>query len=91
MRQSCIPAFVELTRRRKSDDVEDHPRQDHADGDRRVASPRPLWFDASPQGRSFKAAPGGSLFHEQYLDGVAVVINAQEAAGLDIVRMVNGL
>jgi 5-methyltetrahydropteroyltriglutamate--homocysteine methyltransferase len=51
----------------------------------------PLWFDASLQGRSFKAALGDSLFHEQYLDGVAAVINAQEAAGLDIVKVVNGL
>ena len=47
--------------------------------------PRPLWFDASLQGRSFKAALGNSLFREQYLDAVAAVINAQEAAGLDIV------
>jgi 5-methyltetrahydropteroyltriglutamate--homocysteine methyltransferase len=47
--------------------------------------PRPLWFDASLGGRSFKAALGDSLFREQYLDAVAAVINAQEAAGLDIV------
>ena len=47
--------------------------------------PRPLWFDASLHGRSFKAALGDSLFREQYLDAVAAVINAQEAAGLDIV------
>ena len=47
--------------------------------------PRPLWFDASLQGRSFKAALGDSLFREQYLDAVAAMINAQEAAGLDIV------
>src|SRR5438045_8654692 len=47
--------------------------------------PRPLWFDASLQGRSFKTALGDSLFREQYLDAVAAVINAQEAAGLDIV------
>jgi 5-methyltetrahydropteroyltriglutamate--homocysteine methyltransferase len=47
--------------------------------------PRPLWFDASLNGRSFKAALGESLFREQYLDAVAAVINAQEAAGLDIV------
>ncbi len=47
--------------------------------------PRPLWFDASLQGRSFKAALGDSLFREQYLDAVAAAINAQEAAGLDIV------
>lgn len=40
---------------------------------------------------SFKAALGDSLFREQYLDAVAAVINAVEAAGLDIVRMVNGL
>ncbi|HEU0154570.1 MAG TPA: cobalamin-independent methionine synthase II family protein [Stellaceae bacterium] len=47
--------------------------------------PRPLWFDASLGGRSFKDALGDSLFREQYLDAVAAVINAQEAAGLDIV------
>ncbi|MGH7059643.1 MAG: hypothetical protein ACREFH_04580, partial [Stellaceae bacterium] len=45
----------------------------------------PLWFDASLGGRSFKAALGDSLFREQYLDAVAAVINAQEAAGLHIV------
>jgi len=27
--------------------------------------PRPLWFEASLQGRSFKAALGDSLFREQ--------------------------
>jgi 5-methyltetrahydropteroyltriglutamate--homocysteine methyltransferase len=47
--------------------------------------PRPLWFDMSLDGRSFKSALGESLFREQYMDAVAAVINAQEAAGLDIV------
>src|ERR1700730_8913444 len=47
--------------------------------------PRPLWYDASLGGRSFKAALGVSLFREQYLEAVAASINAQEAAGLDIV------
>jgi hypothetical protein len=47
--------------------------------------PRPLWYDANLSGRSFKAAPGDSMFREQYLDAVAAVINAQEAPGLDIV------
>jgi 5-methyltetrahydropteroyltriglutamate--homocysteine methyltransferase len=47
--------------------------------------PRPLWYDAGLGGRSFKAALGDSLFREQYLDAVAAIINAQEAAGLDIV------
>src|SRR5215467_3973309 len=47
--------------------------------------PRPLWYYASLGGRSFKAALGDSLFREQYLDAVAAIINAQEAAGLDIV------
>ena len=47
--------------------------------------PRPLWFDASLNGRPFKAALGEFLFREQYLDAVAAVINAQEAAGLDVV------
>jgi 5-methyltetrahydropteroyltriglutamate--homocysteine methyltransferase len=36
-------------------------------------------------GRSFKSALGASLFRKQYMDAVAAVINAQEAAGLDIV------
>jgi len=47
--------------------------------------PRPLWYNANLDGRSFKAAMGDSMFREQYLDAVAAVINAQEAAGLDIV------
>jgi len=47
--------------------------------------PRPLWYHASLGGRSFKSALGDSLFREQYLDAVAAIINAQEAAGLDIV------
>jgi 5-methyltetrahydropteroyltriglutamate--homocysteine methyltransferase len=47
--------------------------------------PRPLWYDVSLNGRSFKAALGDSLFREQYIDAVAAIINAQEAAGLDIV------
>src|SRR6266852_4328304 len=32
--------------------------------------PRPLWFDASLGGRSFKTMMGDSLFREQYLDTV---------------------
>ena len=67
---------------------------------RRCSPPRATWFcrPRSParirarcgstrawQGRSFKAALGDSLFREQYLDAVAAIINAQEAAGLDIV------
>jgi 5-methyltetrahydropteroyltriglutamate--homocysteine methyltransferase len=47
--------------------------------------PRPLWFTESLRGRSFKAALGDTLFREQYMDAVACIINAQEAAGLDIV------
>src|SRR5262245_54507915 len=47
--------------------------------------PRPLWFTESLRGRSFKAALGDSLFREQYMDAIACIINAQEAAGLDIV------
>src|SRR5438045_9698878 len=49
------------------------------------SDPRPLWYDANLQGRSFKTMMGDSLFREQYLDAVAAIINAQEAAGLDIV------
>ena len=33
--------------------------------------PRPLWFDMSLNGRSFKSALGESLFREQYMDAVA--------------------
>ena len=44
-----------------------------------------MWFYLSLNGRSFKAALGESLFREQYFDAVAAIINAQEAAGLDIV------
>src|SRR5256884_408037 len=47
--------------------------------------PRPLWFTESLRGRSFKAALGDALFREQYMDAVACIINAREAAGLDIV------
>ena len=47
--------------------------------------PRPLWYDANLSGRSFKSALGDSMFREQYQDAVASVVNAQEAAGLDIV------
>src|SRR5437016_8619435 len=46
---------------------------------------RPLWYDANLSGRSFKTMMGDSLFREQYVDAVAAIINAQEAAGLDIV------
>jgi hypothetical protein len=44
--------------------------------------PRPLWFDLSLNGRSFKSALGESLFREQYIDAVGAIINAQEAAAL---------
>src|SRR5688572_4305586 len=47
--------------------------------------PRPLWYEANLDGRSFKTMMGDSLFREQYVDAVAAIINAQEAAGLDIV------
>jgi 5-methyltetrahydropteroyltriglutamate--homocysteine methyltransferase len=47
--------------------------------------PRPLWFDRSLDGRSFKTALGDSLFREQYLDAVASIVAEQSAAGLDIV------
>src|SRR5574337_198040 len=46
--------------------------------------PRPLWFNESLRGRSFKQAMGDSLFREQYVDAVTCIINAQESAGLDI-------
>ena len=65
-------------------DAESHQQPHDADGHRR-SYPRPLWFTESLHGRSFKAALGDSLFPEQYMDAVACIINAQEAAGLDIV------
>src|SRR5436305_9833160 len=45
--------------------------------------PRPLWFDRSLDGRSFRSALGDSLFREQYLDAVASIIDEQESAGPD--------
>src|SRR3974390_2560167 len=51
--------------------------------------PRPLWFDRSLAGRSFKTALGDSLFREQYLDAVSSIIAEQSAAGLDIVTDVD--
>src|SRR6201986_4742665 len=47
--------------------------------------PRPLWFDRSLDGRSFKSGLSESMFRQQYLDAVAAIINAQDAAELDIV------
>src|SRR5260221_3597567 len=47
--------------------------------------PRPLWYNANLNGQSFKTMLGDSLFREQYFDAVAAIINAQEAAGLDII------
>src|SRR5438552_15481836 len=47
--------------------------------------PRPLWYNANLNGGSSKSAMGDSLFSEQYLDAVAAIINAHEAARLDIV------
>src|SRR5438445_4984619 len=47
--------------------------------------PQPLWFTESLRGRSFKSALGDSIFREQYLDSGPALVNAQEAAGLDIV------
>jgi hypothetical protein len=79
MRLRWIPAFVELTRRRRSGDVENCPQQDRAEGDRRVISAA-FVVRASLQRRSFKAAPGDSLFHEQYLNAVVTV--TQRAEGL---------
>ncbi len=60
-------------------------RHGDADGDHRILSRPTSANDVSLSGRSFKSAMGDSLFREQYLDAIAAVINAQEAAGLDIV------
>ena len=46
--------------------------------------PKPNWYTQGLNGRSFKIAMGNTLFREQYLDAVSVVINDQEMAGLDI-------
>jgi hypothetical protein len=90
MRLSSIPAFVELTGRRKSVDAENHPRQDHANGDHRVVFCT-FVVRCEPARAVILGGAGLLAVPWQYLDGVAAVINAQEAAGLDIVRMVNGL
>jgi 5-methyltetrahydropteroyltriglutamate--homocysteine methyltransferase len=47
--------------------------------------PRPLWFNLGIGRRDFKAAMAESAFREQYLDALAVIINDQERAGMDIV------
>lgn len=46
--------------------------------------PRPSWFTANLQGRSFKVAMGDSQYREQYTDAVACYLSEQERAGLDI-------
>ena len=43
--------------------------------------PRPLWFDRSLDGRSFKSALGDSLFREQYLDAVAASSPSRKPPG----------
>src|SRR5256885_3805027 len=48
-----------------------------------VPYPRPLWFDRSLDGRSFRSSLGDSLFREQYLDAVVSIIADQESAGVD--------
>ena len=47
--------------------------------------PKPNWYNQGLHGRPFKDALGDTLFREQYLDAVSVIINDQEMAGLDIV------
>ena len=46
--------------------------------------PRPSWFDSSMWGRPLDACMLDVQFREKYRDALAVVINDQERAGLDI-------
>lgn len=46
--------------------------------------PRPLWYQANLQGRSFSAAMTDLMFREQYTDAVAAFVTDQMRAGLDI-------
>lgn len=46
--------------------------------------PRPSWFDASMWGRSLDTCMLDVRFREKYKDALAVVINDEERAGLDI-------
>jgi hypothetical protein len=64
-------------RREKSSDVENHPRQDHTDGDRRVAFCTFL-VRCKPSRVPIKAVLVDSLFHEQYQDTVASVTQRAE-------------
>src|SRR5438093_5279319 len=65
-------------------DAQGHARSDAADGDHRIVS-APAVVRREPGWTLLQGALGDSMFREQYLDAVACVINAQEAAGLDIV------
>jgi hypothetical protein len=42
--------------------------------------PRPLWYDASLSGRSFKSALGDSLFREQYLSSASTPTSSPSSA-----------
>ncbi|MBT4428570.1 MAG: cobalamin-independent methionine synthase II family protein [Rhodospirillaceae bacterium] len=47
--------------------------------------PRPEWFTSGLDGRAFSLAMGDRVFREQYNDAVAISINDQWRAGLDVV------
>ncbi|MDP7344536.1 MAG: cobalamin-independent methionine synthase II family protein [Alphaproteobacteria bacterium] len=47
--------------------------------------PRPEWFTSGLEGRAFSLAMGDRIFREQYNDAVAISINDQWRAGLDVV------
>lgn len=46
--------------------------------------PRPRWFDISMWGRSLDTCMLDVRFREKFQDAMAVVINDQERAGLDV-------
>nr|HIL76789.1 hypothetical protein [Rhodospirillales bacterium] len=46
--------------------------------------PRPSWFTENMGGQTFLEAMVNSRYREQYTDAVAVYLNEQTTAGLDI-------
>ncbi len=47
--------------------------------------PRPEWYTSGLDGRAFSLAMGDRIFREQYSDAVAISINDQWRAGVDVV------
>ena len=46
--------------------------------------PRPTWFTAGLEGKSFSLGMGDRTFREQYIDAVQVILDDQTRAGLDV-------